>query len=118
LKKIGQGIAYLKNYLYLCQALINKTIRVMFTILLKRVQSKEFGKIEFNRYFKSWSKAKKVMDEEVNNRINSGATIKRSLDRMNIEKGFYEYEVILKPRENEPITEVSYALIDGYFQDE
>lgn len=90
----------------------------MFTILLKKVESKEFGKIEYNRYFKSWSKAKEVMDEEVNNHINSGATIKRSLDRMNVAKGFYEYEKILKPREDETITEVSYALIDGYFQDE
>ena len=90
----------------------------MFTILLKKVESKEFGKIGYNRYFKSWSKAKEVMDEEVNNHINSGAIIKRSLDRMNVAKGFYEYEKILKPREDETITEVSYALIDGYFQDE
>ena len=90
----------------------------MFTILLKRVQSKQFGKIEFNRYFKNWENAKAVMDEEVENWINDDATIKRNLDRMNVAKGFYEYEKILKPREDEDITEVSYALIDGYFQDE
>lgn len=90
----------------------------MFTILLKRVQSKRFGKIESNRYFKNWDNAKAVMDEEVDSWINEGAKVTTNIDRMNIEKGFYEYEKILKPRENEPITEVSYALIDGYFQDE
>ena len=90
----------------------------MFTILLKRVQSKEFGKIEFNRYFKDWDNAREVMDEEVARWINEGAKITTSLDRMNVAKGFYEYQKILKPREDEPITEVSYALIDGYFQDE
>ena len=90
----------------------------MFTILLKRVQSKEFGKIEFNRYFKDWDNAREVMDEEVARWFNEGAKITTSLDRMNVAKGFYEYQKILKPREDEPITEVSYALIDGYFQDE
>ena len=90
----------------------------MFTILLKRVQSKQFGRIEYNRYFKDWDNAREVMDEEVARWINEGAKITTNIDRMNVAKGFYAYEKILKPRENEPITEVAYALIDGYFQDE
>ncbi len=83
----------------------------MFTILVKRV-----GNRRFDRYYKNWENAEKAMEyEEVADFLNSGYMIKNRIDRMNNEKGFYEYEVTLT-KENEE--EVSLALIDGYFMDE
>lgn len=83
----------------------------MFTILIKRV-----GNRRFDRYYKNWENAQNAMEyEEVADFLNSGYIIKNRIDRMNNEKGFYEYEVTLT-KENEE--EVSLALIDGYFMDE
>lgn len=83
----------------------------MFTILIKRV-----GNRRFDRYYKNWENAQNAMEyEEVADFLNSGYMIKNRIDRMNKEKGFYEYEVTLT-KENEE--EVSLALVDGFFMDE
>jgi hypothetical protein len=82
----------------------------MFTILIKRV-----GNRRFDRYYKSWENAKNAMDnEEVEDFLNHGYKVKNKIDRMNKEKGFYEYEVTLT-KENEE--EVRLALVDGFFMD-
>ena len=85
----------------------------MFTILLKKVNGNAY-----QRYFKSFDSAKKVMDEEVSRWISEGAEPLMKIDRMNIEKGFYEYEANLKLIEDGKTYNVSFALLDGYFQDE
>lgn len=91
----------------------------MFTILTEIVIDNEGKKNTFDRYFHEWNNAQEVMDKEVNQHIKEGATLLRSVDRMNVAKGFYEYEKILEKKyENGEVFNFTYALIDAYFGDE
>lgn len=97
----------------------NKTTKTMFTILTKIVIDNEGNKNTFDRYFHDWNNAQEVMDKEVNQHIKEGATLLKSVDRMNVAKGFYEYEKILEKKyENGEVFNFTYALIDAYFADE
>jgi hypothetical protein len=81
----------------------------MFTIFRKRV-----GDIVFDRYYKKWGNAKDALEKEVADMLSVDCKITKRLDRMNHEKGFYEYEVCLKTYLGE---DACLALIDGYFID-
>jgi len=89
----------------------------MFTIFTKKTNSSKYGKHTFDRYYKSWKNAKDEMDNEVNQWLGMGATIVWEIDRMNAEKGFYEYQTDLRLEKDGEVYECSFALVDGYFQD-
>jgi hypothetical protein len=83
----------------------------MFTVLLKN-----FGGRKSNRYFRKWEKAKAEMNKDVQDCCASlGGKVIETIDRMNAEKGFYEYEKRAKFPDGEVC---SWSLIDGYFEDE
>lgn len=90
----------------------------MFTILSKTSKSDEFGKNTFDRYYHSWDKAKEVLNKEVEELVKGGAKVVRSLDYFNAAKGFYVYQKDLKLKVKEFTMEFTFALVDGYFQDE
>ena len=82
----------------------------MFTILRKN-----FAGRVFDRYFCDWDKARKVMDEDVDICVEVlDGDITRTIDRMNVDKGFYMYEKSAKFANGETCT---WALIDAYFED-
>lgn len=89
----------------------------MFTILRKRVKTTKYGNNVFDRYFEKWANGQQLMEQEVSELVADGAKIIRDIDRMNAIKGFYEYEKCLKKVEDNETYEVTYALIDAYFQD-
>lgn len=83
----------------------------MFTILMKDVDGRKSY-----RYFREWMNAEKAMMKDI-------CAVKKltqivseeHLDRMNIDKGFYEREETLVSCCS---TRFHYALLDGYFEDE
>lgn len=83
----------------------------MFTIYRKNV----CGRVH-DRYFKNYDKAKAKLKQDVQRmRDICGGEVTECINRMNVEKGFYEYEVRMQLDNGE---KVSHALIDGYFEDE
>ena len=83
----------------------------MFTILYK-----DFAGRKGNRYFRKWDKAKAEMDKDVKDCCDHlGGHVIETIDRMNVAKGWYEYETKAKFPNGEVCT---WALIDGYFEDE
>ena len=83
----------------------------MFTIL-----AKDFGGRKFDRYFKSWDKARQEMDKDVEDCCaHLGGKVHTKRDYFNADKGFYVYEKVAKFPNGENCT---WALIDGYFEDE
>lgn len=83
----------------------------MFTIL-----SKNFAGRKTDRYFKDWVTAKEELDKDVEDCCKSlGGKVIRAIDRFNREKGWYEYEKTASFPNNESCT---WALIDGYFEDD
>jgi len=89
-----------------------------FSILTRSVYSDKYGRNSWDRYFRSWDNAKKIMDEEVHEYTEKrGFTLVRKLDRMNVEKGFYEYEATLEKEYSEDKATLTFAIVDGYFCD-
>lgn len=89
-----------------------------FIILTRSAYSDRYGRNKWDRYFHSWHNAKKVMDEEVEEYTKkSGFTLVRKLDRMNAEKGFYEYEATLEKEYSEGKATLTFAIVGGYFCD-
>ena len=91
----------------------------MFTILQKRFGESIYphsGDRISNRYFHSWDNAKSAMHESIETtlKVLKGEIISKS-DYMNTSKGFYVYEQTAKMEDGEYC---SWALIDGYFEDE
>lgn len=87
----------------------------MFAIYRKNVG----GRIH-DRYFKDYDKAKAELKRDVDavvawakEHLNYDIKVE-TIDRMNVEKGFYEYEVRWTNMEGEA---VSHAIVDGYFED-
>ena len=83
----------------------------MFTILRKN-----FGGRVGDRYFKSWDAAKAAMHKDIDDCCaHLGGTVCDKLDRMNVAKGFYMYEITANfPERKEKCT---WALLDCYFED-
>ena len=83
----------------------------MFTIYRKNV----CGRVH-DRYFKNYDKAKAKLKQDVQRmRDICHAEVTERIDRMNVEKGFYEYEVRMALPDGET---ASLAIVDGYFEDE
>lgn len=89
----------------------------MFTIYLKETKSPKWAKSRFDRYYQSWDNAKAEMDKEVQEWLDGGAKLVRSIDKMNVSKGFYVYQKELVWETEDGEIEGTFALIDGYFQD-
>lgn len=73
-----------------------------------------------DRYFKDYQNARKAIAEDVKRTKElaeeGGLDLKfETIDRMNVEKGFWEYEVRFTNLQGE---RVSYAIVDGHFEDE
>lgn len=83
----------------------------MFTIILK-----DFNGRQTERYFKSWDKAKKEMDKDIEVCCKDlNGTICETLDNFNSDKGVYIYEKTASFDNGEKCT---WALIEEYFEDE
>lgn len=81
----------------------------MFAIYRKNVG----GRVH-DRYFKNYDKAKSELLADVERMKSYGVTEWETIDRMNTDKGFYEYEWRAKNFDGE---QVSLAIVDGYFED-
>ena len=69
-----------------------------------------------DRYFKDYDKAKAELKRDVERmRDVCGGKVTDCIDRMNEDKGFWEYEVRMTTSDGE---QASLAIIDGYFEDE
>lgn len=87
----------------------------MFAIYRKNVG----GRIH-DRYFKSYEKAKEELlrDEERMCKLFAGeVTMRKRVDRMNQDKGFYEFEVRMTVNTGTICEQASLAIVDGYFED-
>jgi len=83
----------------------------MFAIYRKNVG----GRVH-DRYFKDYDKAKAELKRDVERmRDVCGGKVTDCIDRMNEDKGFWEYEVRMTTSDGE---QASLAIIDGYFEDE
>ena len=83
----------------------------MFSIYRKNVG----GRVH-DRYFKNWDKANEELLADVERmRDVCGGKVTESTERVNVDKGFHEYEVRMTLEDGET---VSHAIIDGYFEDE
>lgn len=79
------------------------------------IYTKSVGGRKHDRYFKSWENAKKELLTDLKcmkEQLSWKQT--RKLDRMNEDKGFYEFEYNLITEEGEKVV---LALIDSYFED-
>ena len=69
-----------------------------------------------DRYFKNYDAAKRELKADVERmRDVCGGKVTERIDRMNEDKGFYEYEVRMTLENGET---ASHAIVDGYFEDE
>lgn len=90
----------------------------MLVVFSTTTNSKRYGRNNHNRYFKDWANAQKEMDKQVETLVKDGARIVRTLDRMNVDKGFYEYQKDLQfKEENGEVYEMSLSVYDAYFED-
>jgi hypothetical protein len=79
------------------------------------IYTKSVGGRKHDRYFKSWENAKKELLTDLKcMKEQLGWKQTRKLDRMNEDKGFYEFEYNLITEEGEKVV---LALIDSYFED-
>ena len=86
----------------------------MFAIYRKNVG----GRIH-DRYFKDYDKAKAELKRDVESmRDVCDGQVTERIDRMNVEKGFYEYEVRMRVNTGTIVEQASLAIVDGYFEDE
>lgn len=81
----------------------------MFTIYCKNV-----GGRKFDRYFRSWEKAKEKLEEERTSLLQRGWEEIGHRNFMNGAKGFYVFDYTLKSTDGESAT---LSLVDGYFSD-
>lgn len=88
----------------------------MFAIYRKNVG----GRIH-DRFFKDYQKARAAMKQDVDDivawakeKLNYDVQVE-TIDRMNEDKGFWEYEMRWTNMEGE---RVSHAIIDGFFEDD
>lgn len=81
----------------------------MFTIYTRTV-----GGRRYDTYFRSWKRAKEALEADVKQQQKSGWVIKRKMNCMNHDKGFYEYQYDFVTPDNEKAT---LALVNGYFSD-
>ena len=85
----------------------------MFAIYRKRV-----GDRVHDRYFKDYDAAKRELKADVERmRDVCGGKVTERIDRMNEDKGFYEYEVRMRVNTGAICEQVSLAIVDGYFED-
>lgn len=83
----------------------------MFAIYRKNV-----GGQVVDRYFKDYAAARRELHADVQRmRDICGGKVTERIDRMNEDKGFWEYEVRMTIEGGETAT---HAIIDGYFEDE
>lgn len=83
----------------------------MFAIFRKTVG----GRVH-DRYFKNYDKAKAELKQDVERlRDTCHGKVTKRIDRMNEDKGFYEYEVRMTVDTGETAT---LSIVDGYFEDE
>lgn len=86
----------------------------MFAIYRKNVG----GRI-LDRYFRDYDNAKTELKRDVESMCDvCGGKVTERIDRMNEDKGFYEYEVRMRVNTGTIVEQVSLAIIDGYFEDE
>ena len=77
--------------------------------------TKSVGGRKHDRYFKSWENAKKKLLADLNRMTTQlGWKLTGKLDRMNKDKGFYEFQYNLITDDGE---EVVVALVNSYFED-
>jgi len=86
----------------------------MFAIYRKNVG----GRVH-DRYFKDYESAKRELKTDVERMrdVCDGKVVER-IDRMNEDKGFYEYEVRMRVNTGTIVEQASLAIVDGYFEDE
>ncbi len=85
----------------------------MFAIYRKNVG----GRIH-DRYFKRYDAAKLELKADVERMCDiCGGTVTECIDRMNKDKGFYEYEVRMTVNIGAICEQVSMAIVDGHFED-
>lgn len=83
----------------------------MFAIYRKNVG----GRIT-DRFFKNHDKAKAELKADVERmRDVCHAKVTERIDRMNVDKGFWEYEVRMELPDGEKVT---HAIVDRHFEDE
>ena len=83
----------------------------MFAIYRKNVG----GRIT-DRFFKNYDKAKAELKADVERmRDVCHAKVTERIDRMNVDKGFLEYEVRMELPDGEKVT---HAIVDEHFEDE
>lgn len=82
---------------------------IMFTIYRYTV-----GGRRFDRYFRSWKRAKEELEEELKNLLKSGWTQFDHSDYFNDAKGFYVFDYSLKTTNGELAI---LSLVDGHFSD-
>ena len=81
----------------------------MFTIYCYNV-----GGRKHDRYFRSWEKAKEMLQIELSGLLKSGWKEISHRDFFNSSKGFYIYDYILHTPEGE---DAALSLIEGHFSD-
>lgn len=83
----------------------------MFAIFRKTVG----GRVH-DRYFKNYAAARRELHADVQRlRDTCHGKVTKRIDRMNEDKGFYEYEVRMTVDTGETAT---LSIVDGYFEDE
>lgn len=81
----------------------------MFTIFRKTVNGRYH-----DRFFRSWENAKCALIDEVDEFVSRyGWEIIRKIDKMNIEKGFYDFQYDIRKGG----MKATLSLLDGYFID-
>ena len=80
-----------------------------FTIYCKNI-----GGRKFNRYYQNWENAKKQLESDLSDLVNRGCKITSHRDRMNVAKGWYDYDYSLVTDEGE---DAELSLVENYFAD-
>ena len=80
------------------------------------IYRKDVGGRIHDRYFRNYERARQEIKQDVERmRDICGAKVTETIDRMNEDKGFWEYEVRMALPNGET---ASLAIVDGYFEDE
>ena len=79
------------------------------------IYCKNIGGRKFDRYYHKWENAKEMLMSDLNDLVNSGCKITSHRDRMNVAKGYYEFDYTLITDEGET---ACLTLMNGYFGDE
>ena len=86
----------------------------MFAIYRKTVA----GRVH-DRYFVSNQLARRELNADVERMCDvCHAQVTERIDRMNEDKGFWEYEVRMRVNTGTIVEQASLAIVDGYFEDE